>query len=46
VQFLIEKGLDASRIISKGYGEQMPVESNDTERGRSVNRRVEFKLYQ
>ena len=46
VQFLVEKGLDASRIISKGYGEQMPVESNDTERGRSVNRRVEFKLYQ
>lgn len=46
VQFLIEKGLDASRIVSKGYGEQMPVESNDTAGGRSVNRRVEFKLYQ
>ena len=45
-QFLIEKGLAASKIISKGYGEQMPVESNDTIGGRTVNRRVEFKLYQ
>ncbi len=48
-QFLIDKGLDASRITSrKGYGEEIPVESNDTAKGRSANRRgrVEFKLYQ
>lgn len=46
VQFLIDKGLETSRITSKGYGEEVPVESNDTAAGRSVNRRVEFKLYQ
>lgn len=28
------------------YGEQMPVESNDIAGGRSVNRKVVFKLYQ
>ncbi len=43
-QYLINKGIDKSRLSYKGYGETKPLESNDTEEGRKVNRRVEFKI--
>jgi OOP family OmpA-OmpF porin len=43
-QYLLSKGVDASRIISKGYGETNPVASNKTEDGRQQNRRVEFRI--
>ena len=42
--FLIENGIDASRLSSKGFGESMPVESNKTAKGKANNRRVEVKL--
>ena len=42
--FAIEKGIDASRIESKGYGEEDPIESNDTETGRGLNRRTEVRV--
>ena len=35
---------DIGLISSVGYGENQPVESNDTVEGRSQNRRIEFKL--
>jgi len=35
-------GIDAARIISEGYGQHLPVAPNDTEEGRSRNRRVEI----
>lgn len=44
VFYLTEKGIDKLRIVAKGYGETKPVESNDTEDGRKLNRRVEFKI--
>ena len=34
-----------SRIITTGYGEAQPVESNETVVGRSQNRRVEIAIY-
>lgn len=42
--FLIGKGIDKKRIEYKGYGETKPIDNNDTEEGRSNNRRVEFKI--
>ncbi len=42
--YLVKKGINAGRIISKGYGKSNPVATNDTEEGRQLNRRVEFKI--
>jgi outer membrane protein OmpA-like peptidoglycan-associated protein len=42
VDYLVRNGVDRSRLTAKGYGETMPVSTNDTEDGRSENRRVEF----
>ena len=43
-EFLIKKGVDANRLLSKGYGEKFPIASNDTETGRGKNRRTEVKV--
>jgi outer membrane protein OmpA-like peptidoglycan-associated protein len=42
--YLISKGIDPARMISKGYGESQPVATNDTEEGRATNRRSEIKI--
>jgi outer membrane protein OmpA-like peptidoglycan-associated protein len=39
--YLISKGLDASKVVTSGMGETIPIASNDTEEGRARNRRVE-----
>ena len=45
MKYLIDKGIDASRLQANGYGEELPMASNDDEReGRELNRRVEFKI--
>ncbi len=41
-QRLIDDGVQASRISTRGYGESHPVASNDSEAGRLQNRRVEI----
>ena len=41
---LVQRGIADSRIDSVGYGETMPVATNDTEAGRQKNRRVEIKI--
>lgn len=41
---LINKGIVASRIKAKGYGESKPISTNETEEGRKLNRRVEIKI--
>src|SRR5258708_18816568 len=43
--FLVSKGIDTRRVKTVGYGEEKPLASNDDEReGRSLNRRVEFRV--
>ena len=42
--YLISNGIGADRLSFKGYGESMPVDSNDTPAGRANNRRTEFKV--
>ena len=44
VSHLQSLGIDASRMIAKGYGEILPLASNDTPEGRQENRRTEFKI--
>ena len=43
-QYLVEKGLPASRITYKGYGKRNPVATNSTPEGRAKNQRVEIKI--
>jgi outer membrane protein OmpA-like peptidoglycan-associated protein len=43
-QFLIESGLDESRLKYRGFGNKVPIADNDTEEGRQLNRRVEIKV--
>jgi len=45
-KYLSEKGVEATRFEAKGYGETKPVATNDTEDGRSLNRRIEFNVIQ
>ena len=42
--YLIMRGVSSARIRSQGYGETMPIATNDTEQGRALNRRVEIKI--
>ena len=41
-QYLIDGTIAASRLKYKGYGENQPIDSNETEDGRKNNRRTEF----
>ncbi len=41
---LIERGVDKSRLTSKGYGVTKPIGDNSTPAGRMQNRRVEFVI--
>ena len=50
VDYLLSKGIDPSRLVSKGYGESTPIADNtnpdgsDNPDGRQLNRRTEFKI--
>jgi outer membrane protein OmpA-like peptidoglycan-associated protein len=43
-QYLVEHGVDASRITTRGAGPDEPLETNATKPGRAQNRRIEFRV--
>tara|TARA_Y100000385_G_C13107366_1_gene649072 strand:- start:4120 stop:6177 length:2058 start_codon:yes stop_codon:yes gene_type:complete len=45
MEYLIQIGIDKSRLKFKGYGETNPKVSNETPEGRKVNRRTDFLIY-
>jgi len=44
VRLLEKQGVDSNKLTAVSYGENQPVESNDTAEGRSQNRRIEIRL--
>jgi outer membrane protein OmpA-like peptidoglycan-associated protein/Tol biopolymer transport system component len=46
VDYLVSKGISSARLSYQGYGFDKPVATNDTDEGRQLNRRTEFKIIQ
>lgn len=44
--YLVKKGLDAQRLVVKGYGFSQPIAENDPVNGNDANRRVEVIRFQ
>ncbi|TGD83136.1 OmpA family protein [Hymenobacter wooponensis] len=44
-RYLLTQGVAENRVELRGYGSRQPLTTNDTEAGRTQNRRVEFDLY-
>ena len=43
-RWLVEHGIDGSRLETEGFGPDAPIDTNDTKAGRAKNRRIEFEL--
>jgi OmpA-OmpF porin, OOP family len=43
-KWLIQKGIAPNRIKTLGQGESQPIDTNETEEGRAINRRVELHI--
>ena len=44
VRYLTKKGIPVQRMRPTGYGETRPLVSNDSEKNRAINRRVELQV--
>ncbi|NCI45939.1 OmpA family protein [Sediminibacterium soli] len=42
--YVVSKGIDASRLSSEGFSSSRPIADNKTVKGRALNRRTEMKL--
>ena len=42
-QYLVNAGIDPSRLVARGWGEENAIATNATPGGRAENRRIEFK---
>ncbi|MCS6917091.1 MAG: OmpA family protein [Chitinophagales bacterium] len=43
-EYLLAGGIEKSRLSFRGFGEQQPIATNDTEAGRALNRRTEITV--
>ena len=43
-ELLVKNGIDSNRLSSTGYGASKPISTNQTEKGRALNRRTEFTI--
>ena len=43
--YLVSQGASAAKIQAEGFGKSNPIATNKTEKGRQLNRRVEFTLF-
>jgi OOP family OmpA-OmpF porin len=41
---MVQRGVSADRLVTKGYGPDKPIDENGTEEGRQRNRRVQFVI--
>ena len=44
VDYLVKTGIKESRLTYVGYGKEQPIATNETDEGRQMNRRTEFKV--
>lgn len=44
--WLIQNGIDGTRMTARGYGEDAPLVPNDSAENRSKNRRIQFRVIQ
>jgi len=44
VDYMIGKNIDKGRLVAQGYGKTTPIATNETDEGRQLNRRTEFKI--
>ena len=44
VSYIVSKGIEIDRLRFEGYGFRYPIATNETEEGKQLNRRVEFKV--
>lgn len=42
--YLVDHGVEASRMVAQGFGEEKPIADNKTKKGREENRRVEIHV--
>jgi outer membrane protein OmpA-like peptidoglycan-associated protein len=43
-EYLVKEGVPAAQLRSRGYGQKRPIASNSSRAGRTLNRRVEFRI--
>lgn len=46
MKYLVQKGVEPTRLVARGYGETKPIDTNATPEGRAKNRRVAFTIIQ
>jgi outer membrane protein OmpA-like peptidoglycan-associated protein len=44
LKYVLGKGISNDRVVAKGYGETQPIGDNETEAGRTKNRRTELRI--